>query len=53
MERKEIFYLMMHSTHFIYGYMVSENEWMEGHIKLYCVLSVYELKHVLVWKHNY
>ena len=23
-ERKEMFYLMMHSTHFIYGYMVSD-----------------------------
>ena len=22
--RKEMFYLMMHSTHFIYGYMVSD-----------------------------
>ena len=22
--RKEMFYLMMHSTHFIYGYMASE-----------------------------
>ena len=22
--RKEVFYLMMHSTHFIYGYMASD-----------------------------
>ena len=22
--RKEVFYLMMHSTHFIYGYMIKE-----------------------------
>ena len=26
-ERKEIFYLTMHSTHFIYGYMVSDILW--------------------------
>ena len=23
-ERKEIFYLMTHSTHFVYGYMASD-----------------------------
>ena len=26
MRRKEMFYLMMHSTHFIYGYIASESE---------------------------
>ena len=25
-ERKEMFYLTMFSTHFIYGYMASENQ---------------------------
>ena len=28
MKEKETFYLMMHLTHFIYGYMVLWHEWM-------------------------
>ena len=29
--RKEMFYLMMHSTYFIYGYMASERVWDDAY----------------------
>ena len=38
--RKEMFYLMMHSTHFIYGYM----EWMNE-----CLTTPQHEKHIGYW----
>ena len=36
--RKEMFYLMMHSTHFIYGYMVSDMV-KEGRKEMFYLMS--------------
>ena len=52
--RKEMVYLTMHSTHFIYGYMASGFENLQQ-LMTYCVISncmFYPVKHDLInnWK---
>ena len=52
-ERKEMFYLMMHSTHFIYGYMVSDTwlrtlrYWKEGNVLFNDTLNTFYL--MVIW----
>ena len=57
-ERKEMFYLMMHSAHFIYGYMVSDTwlrtlrYWKEGNVLFNDTLNtfylwLYDIRHMV------
>ena len=41
--KKEMFYLTMLSTHFIYGYMVSENIVTEGNVLFNNTLNTFYL----------